>query len=92
MLIREEKKRQVGVGFLILVFSGLLGNVVGIFLGALIPEGPVHEVVAKSLVFGLDPPLCIDLWIASFSIGFHLKLNVCSFLFMIFGLFLYKKI
>lgn len=92
MLIREEKKRQVGAGLLILIFSGILGNVVGIFLGALIPEGPVHDVVAKSIVFGLDPPLRVDIWIVSFSIGFHLKLNFCSFLFMILGLLLYKKI
>jgi hypothetical protein len=92
MLIREEKKRQVGVGFLILIVSGILGNVVGIFLGALLPEGTLHDAAAKSIIFGLDPPLRIDIWIASFSIGFHLKLNSCSFLFMFFGLLLYKKI
>ena len=92
MLIREEKKRRLGVGLMILVVSGILGNVVGIFLGALLPDGALHDVLAKSVVFGLDPPLRIDIWIASFSIGFHLKLNSCSFLFMFFGLLFYKKI
>ncbi len=92
MLIREEKKRHIGVGFLILIVSGILGNVAGIFLGALIPEGALHDALAKSIIFGLDPPLRIDIWIVSFSIGFHLKLNSCSFLFMIFGLLLYKKV
>jgi hypothetical protein len=92
MLIREEKKRRLGIGFLILVVSGILGNVVGIFMGALLPDGILNDFLAKNLLFGLDPPFRIDMWIVSFSLGFHLKLNMCSFLFMFFGLLLYKKI
>ncbi len=91
MLIREEKKRHFRVAILVLVISGVLGNLVGIFLGAILPEGSLHDILAKSLSMGLDPPLNIDLWIISFSIGFKLKLNSCSFLFMLFGLLLYKK-
>lgn len=91
MLIREEKKRHFRIAILVLVLSGILGNLVGILLGALLPEGAFHDMLAKSLVVGLDPPLSIDLWIVSFSIGFSLKLNSCSFLFMVFGLMLYKK-
>jgi hypothetical protein len=92
MLIREERKRRLGAGFLMLVISGILGNVVGIFMGALLPDGILNDLLAKSLVFGLDPPFHVDMWIVSFSLGFHLKLNMCSFLFMFFGLILYKKI
>ena len=79
------------MAILVLILSGILGNLVGILLGALLPEGAFHDMLAKSLVFGLSPPLRIDLWIVSFSIGFTFKLNSCSFLFMVFGLMLYKK-
>jgi len=92
MLIRDEKKRHLGIGLLMLIVSGILGNLVGIFVGALLPDGTLHDAVAKSIRFGLDPPLRIDIWIVSFSIGFQVVLNSCSFLFMVLGLLLYKKI
>jgi len=92
MIIREEKKRHFRIGFLVLVVSGILGHLLGIFLGAIIPEGSFHDVLSRSIpVPGLDPPLCIDLWIVTLSIGFKVKLNACSFLGMILGLMLYKK-
>ncbi len=92
MLIRNEKKRHLGAGLLVLILAGILGQVVGIFLGALLPDGALSDVLAKNILFGLDPPLRVDLWILSFSIGFQVSLNSCSFLFMFLGLLLYKKI
>lgn len=93
MLISKEKEKrgQFRVAILVLVISGILGNLFGIFLGALLPEGSLHDVVAKGIGIGLEPPLNVDLWIVSLSVGFQLKLNTCSFLFMFLGLMLYKK-
>ena len=86
MLIREDRKRRLGTGFLILAISGALGNVFGILLGAILPEGALHDFLSKCMVFGLDPPLRIDLWILAFSFGIQFKLNSCSLLFMLLGL------
>ena len=82
----------MGAGFLVLIVSGILGQLAGIFLGALLPHGALHDLVARSMQFGLDPPLRIDIWILSFSFGFQVSLNSCSFLFMFLGLLLYRKI
>jgi len=91
MLIREEKRNRFQAAILVLILSGIIGNLFGVFLGAVLPEGSLHDILSKSKAFGLDPPLSIDLWIVSVSIGFNVKLNTCGLLFMFFGLIFYKK-
>ncbi len=91
MLIREEKKRYFRIAIMVVIIAGIMGNLFGIFLGVLLPEGSLHDVLAKSYAYGLDPPVRLDLWIVSFSIGFQVKLNFCSLLFMFFGFLFYKK-
>jgi hypothetical protein len=91
MLIREEKRNRFQAAILVLILSGIIGNLFGVFLGAVLPEGSLHDILSKSKAFGLDPPLSIDLWIVSVSIGFNVKLNTCGFLFMFLGLIFYKK-
>ncbi len=91
MLIREEKRNRFQAAILVLILSGIIGNLFGVFLGAVLPEGPLHDVLSKSKAFGLDPPLSLDLWIVSVSIGFNVKLNSCGLLFMFLGLIFYKK-
>jgi len=91
MLIGKDKKRPVGSVLLVLVSSGVFGNVVGILLGVLLPEGALNDILSKALNLGIDPPLRINLWVFVVSFGFLLKMNACSFLFMMLGLLLYKK-
>lgn len=91
MLIREERKTRFQVAVIVLILSGIIGNLVGVFLSAVLPEGALHDTLAKSKAFGLDPPLALDLWIVSVSIGLKVKLNLCGLLFMVLGLFFYKK-
>ena len=91
MLIREEKRNRFQAAILVLILSGIIGNLFGVFLGAVLPEGSLHDALSKSKAFGLDPPLSIDLWIVSVSIGFNVKLNTCGLLFMFLGLIFYKK-
>ena len=57
----------------------------------MLPEGSLHAALSRSKAFGLDPPLSIDLWIVSVSVGFNVKLNSCGLLFMFLGLIFYKK-
>ncbi|MEW6441903.1 MAG: DUF4321 domain-containing protein [bacterium] len=92
MLIKEEKKRKPLMGaLLVLIIAGLLGNIFGVFLGALLPDGSLSEVLARSFGYGLEPPLVVDLWIFSVSFGFKFQLNSCGLAFMFLGLILYKK-
>jgi len=91
MLIREEKKTRFQVAVMVLILSGIIGNLFGVFLGAVLPAGSLHDALSKSKSFGLNPPVSVDLWIVSFSVGFNVKLNTCGLLFMLFGLILYKK-
>lgn len=91
MLIREERKGRLQAAVLVLILSGILGNLLGLLLGAVLPEGPLHDVLSYSRAFGLDPPVSLDLWILSLSIGMKVKMNMCGLLFMILGLIVYKK-
>ncbi len=91
MLIREERRTRIRAAIVVLILSGIVGNLLGVFLGAVLPEGSLHDALSRSKAFGLHPPLSIDLWIVSVSIGFNVKLNICGLLFMILGLILYKK-
>lgn len=91
MLIREERRSRFQGAALVLVLSGILGNLFGVFLGAVLPEGSLHDVLSNSRAFGLDPPVSLDLWILSLSIGLNVKLNICGLFFMILGLIFYKK-
>lgn len=91
MLIREEKRTRFKAAIVVLILSGIVGNLFGVFLGAVLPEGSLHDFLSRGKAFGLHPPLSVDLWIVSVSIGFNVKLNICGLLFMILGLILYKK-
>jgi short subunit fatty acids transporter len=60
-------------------------------LGVLLPDGSLHDILARSYGYGLTPPVSIDLWIFSISFGFRLNMNACGLIFMFLGLLLYKK-
>jgi hypothetical protein len=91
MLIREERKGRFQVAVLVLVLSGILGNLFGLFLAAVLPDGPLHDVLSYGKAFGLDPPVSLDLWIVSLSLGIRVNMNMCGLLFMVLGLIFYKK-
>ena len=91
MLIREERRNRFQAAIMVLILCGIIGNLFGVFLGAILPEGSLHDALSKSKAFGLDPPVSLDLWIVSVSIGFNVKLNICGLFFMVFGLIFYKR-
>jgi hypothetical protein len=71
--------------------SGLLGNLFGILIGTLLPDGALHAIVAKEYEYGVKSPMTLDLWFLSISAGFIIRLNGCALLFMFLGTILYKK-
>lgn len=91
MLIREEKKKPLRAALAVVLLAGILGNLFGAFLGSLLPDGLVHDLVARPYGYGLRTPFSADLWLFSFSFSFQFRLNSCSLLFMLLGLLLYHK-
>lgn len=91
MLLKEEKKRRVGMILAVFLLSALLGNLLGILLGSLLPDGALHDILAREYEYGFDPPVTLNLWIISVSAGFLIRLNGCGLLFMFLGVILYKK-
>jgi hypothetical protein len=82
---------HLGTGVLMLIFAGILGNLVGRGLALVIPGGIVHDILISGFRFGIEPPWTLDLSVLSLSFGFTLNLTFLGALAMIFFLFLYKK-
>lgn len=91
MLIREEKTKSFRAALFVVLLAGILGNLFGSFLGSLLPDGLIHDMVSRPYGYGLRAPLSVDLWLFSFSFSFQFRLNSCSLLFMLLGLLLYHK-
>ena len=46
MLIREERRRHYRIALLVLLVAAILGNLFGIFLGAVLPNGALQDLVS----------------------------------------------
>jgi len=91
MLLKEEKKGGIAIILVMLLVSGLLGNLLGMLVGAFFPQGILYDILARQYECGLNPPVTLNLWILSLSAGFLIRLNGCSLLLMFLGMLLYKK-
>ena len=87
----ERDRRGILLPLVILIFAGILGNLVGRGLALIVPGGIVHDVLISGFYFGIDPPWKLSLWVVSLSFGFTLDLTLLGALCMIFFLFLYRK-
>jgi len=74
------------------LIGGLFGGLLGEILTAVAPPGIIQNIFAQALHPGLSPPVTIDLWLLKFTIGFTVKMNLLTFIGMIFGVFVYKQI
>jgi hypothetical protein len=72
--------------------GGLFGGLLAEILLAVAPAGVIQNVFSKAVHPGLYPPVTVDLWLLTFTIGFTLKMNLLTVIGMIFGLFVYKQI
>jgi len=75
----------------VLIFSGVLGNLVGRGLALIVSGGIVHDMLISGFRFGIDPPWRLSLAVISFSFGLTLNLTFVGAFFMIFFLFLYIR-
>lgn len=72
--------------------GGLFGGLLGQILTAVTPPGIIQNVFTQAVHPGLSPPVTIDLWLLKFTIGFTVKMNLLSFIGILFGVFVYKQI
>lgn len=78
--------RGRGWGVLLTLVAGaLMGSLVGVALGDLVP------VLAKGVSIGIDPPVRVDLLILKFPLGFIIKLNLASALGILVAIFLIRR-
>jgi hypothetical protein len=87
----DHDRRGVLLPLVVLIFAGILGNLIGRGLALIVPGGVVHDVLISGFHFGIDPPWTLSLWVVSLSLGFTLDLTLLGALCMILFLFIYKK-
>jgi hypothetical protein len=75
-----------------ILVGGLFGGLLGEVLVAITPPGVIQNIFTQALKVGLSPPVTIDLWLLTFTVGFTLKLNMLSLMGILFGIFVYKQI
>ena len=74
------------------MIGGLFGGLMGEILTAVAPAGNIQTIFSQAVRPGLSPPVTVDLWLLTFTIGFTLKMNLLTFIGIIFGVFIYKQI
>ncbi len=79
------------IQWLILIgVGGLAGLFLGDLLSDLITEGVLHDVFAKSIDFGIDPPGTLDLKFFTLTFGLRLHLNLLGLVGIGVGIYLRK--
>ena len=70
--------------FVLFIFTGaFVGTIAGYFIGTFLAKGALYDVVSKGIVIGFNP-FQMDLFVLSFTMGLHLRIN----LFTIIGVLL----
>lgn len=67
---------------------------VGALAGSVVNEaliGHVPSSLTRSFSIGLNPPVLVDLWVLTFTLGFTLKVSLLSVVGMGLGLYAYRK-
>ena len=72
--------------------GGMFGGLLGEILLAVFPHGVIQNVFSQAVRPGLSPPVTVDLWLLTLTIGFTLKINLLAFIGIILGVFVYKQI
>jgi hypothetical protein len=67
----------------------IIGSLFGELLGLILPEGVVHAFFLTKTEIGLGP-VTLNLAVATFTIGFTLKINVIGVLGMLFAAYYFR--
>lgn len=76
------KGREITFLLVSLVLAAVVGGLIGEIMGSFMPEGAVRILFQKSITIGFKP-LTVELYAISFTIGFLVKINFVSVLFII---------
>ncbi len=85
-------RRYHPVHLILLVFAFVVGELANRILLALAPAGPLKEVVLKPVVFGLDPPIHLNLLLVKFTLGLTFQVSIFAILMVLVTLFVVQKI
>jgi len=75
-----------------IVIGGFLGSLLGEILIFLTPKGIVQDIFSHNYIYPGFDIRDIDLVFLKLNFGFHLKMNLLTFLGIILGFYLYKNI
>ncbi|MDD3806540.1 MAG: DUF4321 domain-containing protein [Candidatus Marinimicrobia bacterium] len=85
-----KQKFSVGKALGILLLGAIIGGIIGELFGMILPESVVKEFLLTKYTFGFTNPLMIDLNIIAFSFSLMFRMNVVSFLGIVFGYYILK--
>ncbi|MEA3369139.1 MAG: DUF4321 domain-containing protein [Candidatus Ratteibacteria bacterium] len=83
--------KTLGLLLLIIIIGAILGGIVSEIIGLVIPEGKVRQFFITGPVLTLAPSTW-NLIVLTITFGFHLKINICSALGIIAGVFIFRRI
>lgn len=83
--------KTLGLLLLIIVIGAILGGIISEIIGLVIPEGKIHQFFINGPVLTLAPSTW-NLIVLTITFGFHLKINICSVLGIIAGVFIFRRI
>ncbi|MCK4437193.1 DUF4321 domain-containing protein [bacterium] len=90
---RKEGRRRIEFWLLVLIVGALIGSIVGEIIGLFFQDEA--SLLHKLFVAGIRPgfePRTFNLYILDFTIGFHVKLTVCTLIGLIVAVYLGKLI
>ncbi|MFQ5454926.1 MAG: DUF4321 domain-containing protein [Nitrospirota bacterium] len=73
-----------------IILGGLLGGILAEMLKVYAPAGILHDIFLIGISIGITPPLTIDLYMLTFTIGFNLNVNFFTLLGIILGIYVYR--
>ena len=76
------KEREITFLIIALVLGAVVGGLVGEIIGSFLPEGALKTLFEESIDIGFKP-IALELYAISFTIGFLVKINFVSILFII---------
>jgi uncharacterized membrane protein YeiH len=83
------KKREVTFVVVALILGAVFGGLIGDILGSYLPPSAAKTLFTKSIDIGIET-VKVDFYAIAFTIGFMLKINFMSVLFVILVIIYFK--
>jgi hypothetical protein len=76
----------------VIVLGLLLGSALGALAGETLAHGPVLQALLRTWPLGVSPPFTLDLTVLSITLGFTLRVGLCTVLGLLAAVALYVKL